>query len=213
MKRLTASSARPEELFRERKSEFPGATTARKIGRAAGGQDQYEREPDHEGLMAEKYKLPVDIRFWQKVRFGEGMDDCWEWTGFCYPTGHGQFHYDDQLWDIKASRAIWLMYNGPLERTDYICHKCGNPRLDHLYKGTHETNQADERGKRRHDKAHFVKLDWAKVNEIRALNVPAPVHRKTIRGRLPPRLYSATTILRIWRGDDKGGWRKGIGAD
>lgn len=175
--------------------------------------------------MAEKYKLPVDIRFWQKVRFGQGMDDCWEWTGFCYPTGHGQFHYDTELWDIKASRAVWLMYNGPLASDEYICHKCDNPkcvRLDHLYKGTHETNQADERGKRRHDRAHYVKLDWEKVTQIRALDLPLPPDTKKV--GLRPRLYSAgeiaakfnvspTTILRIWRGDNRGGWRKEVGAD
>jgi len=175
--------------------------------------------------MTKNYYVPVDLRFWQKVKFGEGMNDCWEWTGFCFPSGHGQFHIPD-IGDVKASRAIWLIYNGPLESSDYICHRCDNAkcvRLDHLYKGTHQTNQADKRGKvkHRHENATYVKLNWKLAREIRALNLPAPSNRKNIRGHLPKGMYSssevaakfgvtASTVARIWANEDKGGWREEV---
>ena len=152
--------------------------------------------------------IPLDIRFWQKVRFGEGMDDCWEWTGFCFPSGHGQFHMGDR--DVKASRAVWLLYNGPLTSKEYICHKCDNPkcvRLDHLYKGTHQTNQADKRGKEkhRHENATYVKLDWNKVSYIRQSR--GSESQSSLAAFFE---VSLCTISRIWRGVDKGGWREEV---
>lgn len=116
-------------------------------------------------------KSAPEERFWSKVKFAPG-DACWEWQAFCYPTGHGQFNLNSK--DIKASRALWIMYNGPLHSDQYVCHRCNNPkcvRLDHLYLGTHRTNIDDMiRAKRRRwERCAVHKLCWEDVRKIRGL--------------------------------------------
>lgn len=147
--------------------------------------------------MAPTYKLPPDLRFWRQVKFGEGMDDCWEWTGHCYPTGHGEFYLYDPRHCIKAHRALWIMYNGPLKRSDFICHKCNNAkcvRLDHLYKGTHQTNMRDRIGSR--TRKGLCKLNWTKIRYIRE-------SEGYIRGQSLAKLFGVTpdTISRIRTGN------------
>lgn len=98
--------------------------------------------------------------------------NCWEWTGFCYPTGHGQFYMDGRR-NIKASRAAWLIFVGDPGES-YVCHHCDNPkcvRLEHLYLGTHQTNMQD-RATRTHWQKYrrkTTKLAWREVREIRAI--------------------------------------------
>jgi HNH endonuclease len=169
-------------------------------------------------ITSSKYLSQRWLAFWEFVDIPDAPDACWEWQGFCYPTGHGQFHFGR---DMKASRAVWIMYHGPLETKDYICHKCDNSkcvRLDHLYKGTHQTNMADKIGKYVNRAATYVKLDWQQVEAIRSLNEPAPEGRKQIRGHLPRGMYSQlevakmfgispTTVRRVWNEEERGGWR------
>lgn len=153
--------------------------------------------------------VPIEDRFWSKVRIDAAPDACWEWQGFCYPTGHGQFCFNGR--DIKASRAVWMLYNVvSLCSEDYICHTCDNPccvRLDHLYKGTHQTNQADKRGKfsYRHENAPYVKLDWNKVAALRALQGACTQIVAAQKFGISP-----TTVRRVWNAEDRGGWRREV---
>lgn len=158
--------------------------------------------------MISQHYVPIDLRFWQKVKFGQGMDDCWEWTGFCCPSGHGQFHMGKM--DTKASRAAWILYNGPLRREEYVCHRCHNPkcvRLDHLYLGTHASNQKDEavRGSRKNEKGHNAKLNWDQVSYIRQSKGTESQNSLAHFFEV-----SQTTISRIFRGAERGGWREGV---
>jgi Zinc-binding loop region of homing endonuclease len=168
--------------------------------------------------------LETENRFWSKVKIINDLTSCWEWQGFLFPTGHGQFWMDGR--DIKAQRAAWLIIHGPLVSTDYICHRCDNARCvrpTHIYKGTHQTNQADRRKNCsfRHEKASYTKLTWELADKIRALNIPFVGYRPTFRGQYPRGKYSQlevakmfgispTTVRRIWNQEDIGGWRREV---
>jgi hypothetical protein len=159
----------------------------------------------------------ITSRFMSMVDVIDDADSCWNWKGFITPSGHGQFWMPSPLVtrcarhsgrDIRASRAAWILAHGPIETTDYICHTCNNPRcvrLSHLYKGTHQTNQADKIGQYRNEQATHVKLNWTKVRYIRASE--GHESRASLAAFYE---VSPTTIGRIWRGVDKGGWREEV---
>ena len=136
-------------------------------------------------------------RFYSKVLKADG-NACWEWQGYLFPTGHGQFWLNGR--DIKASRAAWILHNGHVSPKDYVCHTCDNARcvrIDHLYLGTHQTNMRDvkERQRRRWVNSPHNKLTWADVAEIRA-SVDAP---NTLAGKFG---VSRTTIDRVLKQSD-----------
>lgn len=130
--------------------------------------------------MANK-NIPITERFWTKVnkdgpipQHCPELGNCWLWTGFIYPTGHGQFHMSSMGRDVRAQRAAWLLFVGELETHEYVCHRCHNPacvRLEHLYKGTHQTNMRDKIATKayRYENSPYHKLSWRTVREIRKL--------------------------------------------
>jgi hypothetical protein len=70
--------------------------------------------------------LPEPLRFMQYVDMGAGVDECWNWTRSCRPTGYGQFnsagvnHY--------PHRYMWEMMIGPIPAGMTIDHLCWNKR-------------------------------------------------------------------------------------
>ena len=124
-----------------------------------------------------RYK-PITERFMVKVN-KDGpipthcpeLGNCWEWTWFCYPTGHGQFWLNGR--DIKAQRAAWIIFVGDPGKS-FICHHCDNPkcvRLEHLYLGNAQTNMQDKAARKRTkwERCPVAKLTWKEVRAIRAL--------------------------------------------
>lgn len=133
---------------------------------------------------------------------------CWEWQGFRFKkTGHGQFWLDGH--DIKAQRAAWILYVGEIPGSLYVLHKCNNARCvnpDHLYLGTHQDNMRDVAlsGSRRNHGGTYKKLDWDKVHQIR--QVESTPRNKRILAR--DFGVSITTIERVMRQAERGGWRE-----
>lgn len=129
------------------------------------------------------------------------LGNCWTWKGHVATSGYGQFNINGR--DMKASRAAWILYNGPLKREDFICHDCDNPscvRMDHLYKGDSKTNQQDvaKRKRRKHEACPVAKLTWDVVRQIRAIDARMHLNNTRKRQTIADRFcLSEITIRRI----------------
>lgn len=87
-------------------------------------------------------------KFWDKVERGDPAD-CWPWTGYVGPSGHGKTTY--QCLQMLASRKAWILTHGPIRDDLCVNHKnietcplqaiCCNPH--HLYLGTRIDNMVD----------------------------------------------------------------------
>lgn len=76
--------------------------------------------------------------------------ECLIWKGGLSPKGYGR------LWtgkrDVRASRAAWIVCNGPIPDGLLICHTCDRPACvepGHLFLGSTEDNMADMVAKNR----------------------------------------------------------------
>lgn len=133
---------------------------------------------------------------------------CWEWQGFRFKkTGHGQFWLNGR--DIKAQRAAWLLYRGEIPDRLYVLHQCNNAccvNPDHLYLGTHQDNMRDvaTSGNHRNHGGTYRKLDWTKVHQIRQAGC-TPQNKRVLARDFG---VSITTIERVMRQAERGGWRE-----
>lgn len=120
-------------------------------------------------------RIPVEERFWDKVRKGRG---CWEWTGSLSGSGYGQLGRGGRGNGVVLShRVSWAMHypNVPLSSGICVCHRCDNRRCvrpDHLFLGTVADNTRDMVAKKRHrapigEQCWAAKLSDKQVAEIR----------------------------------------------
>lgn len=81
--------------------------------------------------------------FWRKVAHA-GPDECWPWTGFKKPGGHGLTSYKSA--PIHASRKAYILTHGPVPADLCVNHRCDNAACcnpSHLYLGTRADNMID----------------------------------------------------------------------
>lgn len=116
-------------------------------------------------------KKTFQQRFEEKFRITPG---CWLWTAGKTKDGYGLVWRDDK--NVKAHRASFELYIGPIPDGMHVLHKCDvrnciNP--DHFFPGTNADNMADKVAKGRargaNGESHWkAKLTEEKVLAIRA---------------------------------------------
>lgn len=86
-------------------------------------------------------RVPIEQRFWAKVRKGDG---CWLWTGSTNTRGYGQIGAGGSTRvPLMAHRVSYELHFGPLPVGAYVLHECDTPacvRPDHLRAGTQSEN-------------------------------------------------------------------------
>lgn len=95
---------------------------------------------------------PQDITeaFWARVD-KQDPDGCWTWTGGSFRNGYGSFRWRGKQYSAHRL-ALSLALGRDLERWEYACHHCDNPRCvrpDHLFLGDPLANMQDASAKGR----------------------------------------------------------------
>lgn len=102
------------------------------------------------------YPYLTTTRFWNKVNKDGPIHpaigtECWLWTGYCMPFGHGQFNIGKHVIRL-AHRFSWEIHFGEIPKSMSVCHHCDMPnciRPDHLFLGTQKDNMQDANRKGR----------------------------------------------------------------
>lgn len=75
---------------------------------------------------------------------------CWLWVAGRDSHGYGKISFRGKA--MRAHRASYELYVGPIPSGMHILHRCDNPRCvnpEHLWPGTHAENMADKTSKGR----------------------------------------------------------------
>lgn len=92
--------------------------------------------------------VPLEERFWEKVKKLPGADACWIWTAKCNNGGYGQIRAGGcNGKTLSAHRLSYHLHYGEIiPEKLLVCHHCDNPpcvRPDHLFLGTASDNTSD----------------------------------------------------------------------
>lgn len=130
-----------------------------------------------------QFRAPLRERL--ERRLVTSPSGCWEWTGSRNENGYGQISLGPGP-IVKAHRAAWMVYRGPIPDGIQVLHHCDNPPCcnpDHLYLGTPADNSRDRISRGRHRSAPLkgsahplAKLTEADVRHIRDLGRPYGLH-------------------------------------
>lgn len=69
---------------------------------------------------------------------------CWIWTGLLQKSGYGVIKRKQKA--VRAHRAAYELYVGPIPTGLHVLHRCDNPPCvnpQHLFLGTHVDNMRD----------------------------------------------------------------------
>ncbi len=101
----------------------------------------------------------------------EPNSGCWLWLGAVDRDGYGHFAINGV--HIRAHRASFMAFRGPLKPGMYVCHKCDVPSCinpGHLFQGT-PTDNARDMGRK--GRVWMGRLCATDVLSIRASELPA----------------------------------------
>lgn len=98
-----------------------------------------------------------------------GNHGCIEWTRSIAIHGYGQMSYRGV--PVNTHRWLFQYFEGPLESTQYVLHRCNNPpccNIDHLYIGTHQDIMRGiaERGCKKGERHPSAKLMQSDIHTI-----------------------------------------------
>ena len=78
------------------------------------------------------------------ARYEVGDGECWLWTGDLFRSGYGRLY--DGAKRLRAHRASFVAFVGPIPSGVEVCHRCNNKACvnpEHLYLATHIQNVRD----------------------------------------------------------------------
>lgn len=104
-------------------------------------------------------RIPIEKRFWNKVRRGKSANDCWSWVGANNGVGYGKIGSHIYGVNLYAHRLSWVIHFGPIPLDMFVLHHCDNPQCTnpkHLFLGDNFDNSDDKLAKGRHKFGHHV---------------------------------------------------------
>lgn len=136
----------------------------------------------------------------------EPNSGCWIWTRFVTKEGYPRIKLGDRMY-MRAHRASFLAYHGPISEGLFVCHRCDTPicvNPEHLWAGTPLENTRDMIAKGRQvtgiKSANALGVRNLTPEQVRAIrNSSQPAAAIAAQFGLHPRSIWAVRNYRTWR--------------